>query len=227
MAAMMAARMVARLAGPLPVRPVAVSSLNVVSRMVMCLNGPVLADQAGQVRRGGVRAGQASDGVGGLAGDLAGDGVLPPAADLDGLAGVREVQVADVGRLHGAGLDAAVPGVTGDAAGRHLPPGQRLDPGVQQRLVLLDHRDVVGFLLPDQPVQVRPHRVQGIEGHHGTGQVQRFQEPGEVAGLVVLDVDLQVIQQVAAVLGDAEKMNPGAVRAAGAAGGLAIHRHGP
>ena len=58
-----------------------------------------------------------------------------------------EVQAADVGGLQGAGLDAAVPGVAGDAAGRHLPPGQRLDPGVQQRLVLLDHRDVVGFLL--------------------------------------------------------------------------------
>src|SRR6266849_3054198 len=36
--------------------------------VVMCLDGPVLADQAGQVRRGGVRAGQASDGVNGLAG---------------------------------------------------------------------------------------------------------------------------------------------------------------
>jgi hypothetical protein len=48
-----------------------------------------------------------------------------------------------------------------------------------------------------------------------------------VAGLVVLDVDLEVIQQVAAVLGDAEEMDPGAVRAAGAAGGLAVHGHGP
>jgi hypothetical protein len=140
---------------------------------------------------------------------------------------VREVQVADVGRLHGAGLDAAVPGVTGDAAGRHLPPGQRLDPGVQQRLVLLHHRDVLGLLLPCQPVQVRAHRVQGVEGHHGTGQVQRFQEFGEVAGLVVLDIDLQVIQQVPAVLGDTEEVDPGAVSAAGAAGGLAVHGHGP
>src|ERR1035441_1101554 len=129
MAVMTAARMVARLAGPLPVRLVAVSSRNVVSRrtdVVVCLDGPVLADQAGQVRRGGVRAGQAGDGVDGLAGDLAGGGVLPPAGDLDGLAGVREVQAADVGGLHGARLDAAVPGVAGDAAGRHLPPGQRL-----------------------------------------------------------------------------------------------------
>jgi hypothetical protein len=40
--------------------------------VVMCLDGPVLADQAGQVLSGGVSAGQASGGVGGLAGDLAG-----------------------------------------------------------------------------------------------------------------------------------------------------------
>ena len=69
--------------------------------------------------------------------------------------------------------------------------------------------------------------MQGIEGHHGPGQVQRFQQLGEVAGLVVLDVDLQVIQQVPAVLGDAEQMDPGAVGAAGAAGGLAVHGHRP
>jgi len=82
------------------------------------LNRPVLADQPGQVRRGGVSAGQAGDGVGGLVGDLAGGGVLPSAGDLDGLAGVREAQAADVGGLKGAGLDTAVTGLAGDAAGR-------------------------------------------------------------------------------------------------------------
>ena len=69
--------------------------------------------------------------------------------------------------------------------------------------------------------------MQGIEGHHGTVQVQGFQERGEVAGLVVLDVHLEVIQQPAAVLGGAEEVDPGAVGAAGPAGGLAIHGHGP
>jgi hypothetical protein len=48
-----------------------------------------------------------------------------------------------------------------------------------------------------------------------------------VAGLVVLDIDLEMIQQAPAVLGDAEEMDPGAVGTAGSAGGLAIHRHGP
>jgi hypothetical protein len=70
--------------------------------VMMRLNGPVLADQAGQVRRGGVRAGQAGDGVDGLTGDLAGGGVFPPAGDLDGLAGAGEIQAADVSGLQGA-----------------------------------------------------------------------------------------------------------------------------
>jgi hypothetical protein len=43
----------------------------------------------------------------------------------------------------------------------------------------------------------------------------------------VLDVDLEVIQQVAAVLGGAEQVDPGAVGAPGAAGGLAVHGHRP
>jgi hypothetical protein len=92
---------------------------------------------------------------------------------------------------------------------------------------MLDDGDVVGFLVRDQPVQVRPHGMEGIEGHHGTGQVHRFQEFGEVAGLVVLDPDFEVVQQAPAVLGGTEQVDPGAVGAAGPAAGLAVHRHGP
>jgi hypothetical protein len=69
--------------------------------------------------------------------------------------------------------------------------------------------------------------MEGVEGHHGTVQVQRSQQSGEMAGLVVLDVDLEVVQEVAAVLGDAEKVDPGAIGAAGSTGRLAIHGHGP
>src|ERR1039458_3867256 len=90
--------------------------------VVMCLDGPVLADQAGQVLRGGVRAGETGDGVDGLAGGPAGGGVLPTAGDLDGLAGVGEAQEADVGGLQGAGPGAAVPGLAGVASGAVLPP---------------------------------------------------------------------------------------------------------
>jgi hypothetical protein len=69
--------------------------------------------------------------------------------------------------------------------------------------------------------------MEGVESHHGTLQIQRSQESGEMAGLVVLDVDLEVVQEVAAVLGDAEKVDPGAIGAAGSTGRLAIHGHGP
>ena len=69
--------------------------------------------------------------------------------------------------------------------------------------------------------------MQGVEGHHGAVQVQGLQERGEVAGLVVLDVHLKVIQEMPAVLGDAEEVNPGAIGAAGSAAGLAVHGHGP
>ena len=110
------------------------------------------------------------------------------AGDLDGLAGAREVQAADVSGLEGAGLEAAVPGVAGKAARRYPLPGQRLDPGIQQRLVPLDAGDVVAVLLPRQPVEVGPHGMEVIEGHRSTVQVQGLQKCGEVAGLVVLEL---------------------------------------
>jgi len=107
-----------------------------VADVVMRLNGLVLAGEPGQVAGGGVCAGQAGDGVDGLAGDLPGGRVLPPAGDLDGLAGAGEVQSAYVRGLEGAGLSAAVPGLAGQVTGRDLPPGQRLNPGMQQRLAI-------------------------------------------------------------------------------------------
>ncbi len=58
--------------------------------------------------------------------------------------------------------------------------------------------------------------MEGVGGHQSAVQVHRFQQFGEMAGLVVLDVHhLEVIQQPAAVLGDAEKMTrvPSARRA--------------
>src|SRR5438876_119831 len=102
-----------------------------VADVVVSLDGPLLADQAGQVTGGGLSAGQAGDGVDGLTGGLPGGGVAPPPGDLDGLAGMREVQAADVGGLQGAGLGAAVTLFAGEAAGRDLPPGQGADLGVQ------------------------------------------------------------------------------------------------
>jgi hypothetical protein len=48
-----------------------------VADVMVCLDGPVFADEAGQVLRSSVSAGQAGEGVDGLAGGLAGGGVLP------------------------------------------------------------------------------------------------------------------------------------------------------
>jgi hypothetical protein len=116
--------------------------------VVVRLDGPVFPDKPGQVLCASLGAGQAGDGVGGLAGTPAGGGVLPVAADLDGLAGAGEFQAADVSSLQGAGLSAAVPSLAGDAGGRYLPPGQGPDLGVQQRLVPFHDRDAVGFSCP-------------------------------------------------------------------------------
>ncbi len=66
---------------------------------------------------------------------------------------------------------------------------------------MLDDRDVMRLFLRDQPGQVRPHRMEGIGGDHRAVQVQGPQELGEVAGLVVLHADLEVIQEGSAVLG--------------------------
>src|SRR5450755_1270771 len=52
-----------------------------VADVVVCLDSPVLTDEAGQVLWGGVCAGQGGDGVNGLAGGLAGGSVPPPAGD--------------------------------------------------------------------------------------------------------------------------------------------------
>ena len=48
-----------------------------------------------------------------------------------------------------------------------------------------------------------------------------------MAGLVVLDIDLEVVQEAATVLGDTEQVHPGAVGAAGSPRGLAVHGDGP
>ena len=74
---------------------------------------------------------------------LAGPFLLPaePAAahDLDGLGGVREGQPGGHGGdFQGAALSPAVSPLTGDAAGRDLPPGQGRELGEQARLVALD-----------------------------------------------------------------------------------------
>src|ERR1700750_2128415 len=91
-----------------------------VADMMVRLDGPVLADEAGQVLRGSVSAGQAGDGVDGLARGLAGGGVLPPAGDLDGLAGAGGGPGARGGRRSGCGSGCVGP-PSGGCSRRPVP----------------------------------------------------------------------------------------------------------
>jgi hypothetical protein len=86
-----------------------------VSDVVVHLDRPVLADESGQVIGAGLGGGEAGDDVDGLALDLPGALVLPPAGELDGLLDVGEVDAepVDVDGLEGAGLDPAVPALAG------------------------------------------------------------------------------------------------------------------
>jgi hypothetical protein len=47
--------------------------------------------------------------------------------------------------------------------------------------------------------------MEGAGGHHGAVHVHQSQQLGEMAGLIVLGIDLEVIQPVSAVLGGAEQ----------------------
>jgi hypothetical protein len=106
-----------------------VSTETHVADVMMRLDGPARG-QAGPDPAPWRRAGQAGDGVDGLARGLAGGGVLPPAGDLDGLTGAGELQAADVGGLPGPGLGAAVSPLAGSASSRcHAPRGHISPPG--------------------------------------------------------------------------------------------------
>jgi hypothetical protein len=66
-------------------------------------------------------------------------------------------------------------------------------------LVRLDYGDVVRLLGLDQPADVRLDRVQGVEGHRDTGQVQRREQRLEVPGYVRLRTDLHLGERIGEV----------------------------
>ena len=117
-----------------------------------------------------------------------------------------EVQAADVGALQGPGSRRPWP------ASRVRPPagacrqGRALTWACSSGWLRLDHRDARAFFSPAEPTQVRLDRREGVDGHHGAGQVEGLQELGESADLA-LDVDLKVVQQAPAVLGGAEEVD--------------------
>ena len=102
---------------------------------------------------------------------------------------MREAEPGGDGRgLEGAVLLAAVAPAVLAGRDRDAPPGQVLHLGVQARLVLLHHQDVMGPLAGDKELGVLALGVQRVGGDDVPGQVQRpgqRREPGNLAGLAV------------------------------------------
>jgi hypothetical protein len=94
--------------------------------VVQGLDLPVVADESGELGRGGLLGGQAGDGVDRLDGGPAGLVVGAPALDLDSLAGSGEEEAVDSGGLDPADLRAAVAGSPGAALKRDVFPGKDL-----------------------------------------------------------------------------------------------------
>jgi hypothetical protein len=171
MAAVLAARMVARLAGPLPVRLVAVSSPQVTSRTWWC----AWMGRCSRTSRASSPA-VASALVKLVTAETVSREVVPVAISRRQRVIVRAWRARGNSRwLRRAAFRVRVPArpcplLAGRSAGRDLPPGQGPDPGVRQRLGRPDDRDVLRFVILHQLVRVRPHGRQGVEGHHGAGR---------------------------------------------------------
>lgn len=118
--------------------------------------------------------------------------------------------------------------VTFGEHGGDLSPGQPGELAVQNRLVAFHHRHVTRPFDRDQPVQVRPHRQQRIEGHGGTGQVQPPQQRPEHPGLAALPIDLDLTDgQPVAVGHRGQQMDLAAVGPPRTPAGLPVHRERP
>ncbi|AVZ71119.1 hypothetical protein SLUN_01490 [Streptomyces lunaelactis] len=81
-----------------------------------------------------------------------------------------------------------------------------------------------GLLVLHQEAGVGDLGVQRVEGDHGVGQVERGKEGPKDGDLVGLGVHLALRGDQACAGHRGEQVDLGAVRAAGAAHGLAVHR---
>jgi hypothetical protein len=91
-------------------------------------------------------------------------------------------------------------------------------------------RDVLLLAEMIDAAEQAQHLVDGVTAEELEADRQRcdallwnFTVLGEAAG----QLSDEVIQKMPAVIRGAEQVHPGAIGAAGAAGGLAVHRHGP
>jgi hypothetical protein len=146
------------------------------------------ADPGGELGAAGSSRRHAGDQVDALDGELAAGEVLPPAHDLEGLAGFGVVDVGEGRGLQSADLvavvcagalvvvegDRPVQGVAVEPGG--FPPGQLVELGVQGGVVALDQGDVVGLLLLDEEAGVVVLGEQGVEGDDLAGQVHRSEQ---------------------------------------------------
>jgi hypothetical protein len=140
---------------------------------------------------------------------------VPPAADLDGLGGVREVDAGGDGQdLQGADLAAAV-SASGLAGGvRDGPPGQAGQLLVQGGLVAFDGQDPVGAAFGEVG-DVITLAVQRVDGDHGVAQVtDPVEQRCEASDLVGLAVDVGAREDDAGVLVTGGEDVPGSAAAA-------------
>jgi hypothetical protein len=141
------------------------------------LDLPVAPQQPSQPGGVGLGGSQAGDRVGDLAAQDAPSKVGGVAVDNHDLGGVGEVDdVGDRGGADPAMLDAAVATVYGVVLRGTRPHREPIDRSDQARLVVLDHEQVIGLLVLDQPAGVGALGVQGIGGDDLTRQVHLLQQ---------------------------------------------------
>src|SRR5271165_3281578 len=176
--------------GPFPVLIRDLSSFQITSRsQCACSTCPVPADVGEQVFRGGVCGGEAGEVENGLGpgAPLAFFLVRDVPLDEQGLLRVLEPGAGGCGQdADGAGLDPAAADLTGRGGDRGVLPVQRVEFGVQIRLVAQDGPQPVRVLDRAQEQGVVPVRLHGVAGDDGPGQRQRGEQGLEVADLVRL-----------------------------------------
>ncbi len=187
----------------------------------LVLNAPVAADPGCGLVAAGRTGRQAGDQVDPLDRQLSRAKIASPAHDLEGLAGVRVVEVSEGGGLQASDLVAVTgPGAL-DVVEADVAPGQAAEALMQSGVVPLHDGQVVrsSFVQVGGVVVLG---VQGVRRDDGVGQVDAVQERGEGRDLVAPAVDLSLRKDLAAVGHRGDQCGGRPAGGAGTAEGLAI-----